>query len=59
MIKRYLEDLSVKMGFGGEITDEVMARAEEEAAAYNDKLKDEHRERVTTKVRPFSKVKKP
>ena len=27
MMKRYLEDLSVKLGYDGEITDEVLAAA--------------------------------
>jgi hypothetical protein len=29
MTKRWLEDLSVKMGLGGEITEEVMQKAED------------------------------
>jgi hypothetical protein len=44
MTKRWLEDLSMKMGFGGEITDEVMKAAEEQAAEYNDRVHDERRE---------------
>jgi hypothetical protein len=43
MTKRWLEDLSVEMGFGGEITDEVMARAEEVQAGAIDRAVDERR----------------
>lgn len=32
MMKRYLENVSVRMGLGGEITDEVIEKAEEEYA---------------------------
>lgn len=44
MIKHYLEELSVKMGYGGEITDEVMAKAEDEQARFNDSVKERKRE---------------
>ena len=42
-MKRWLEEISEEMGFGGEINDEVMQRAEDLSAEKIDRANDERR----------------
>ena len=40
-VKRFLENLSVEMGFDGEITDEVMAEGERRFAVHEKELQEQ------------------